>query len=309
MHVKKFYKIKAEASGCPCGGIKDENGKKIRECPHDCPTKLKYIADHKLYLDIDLDPEKIVYNEGLRFIAKICLNNLWGHFGMREDFKQSQYVDSPEGQIKILFNDAYKDITQIELDDHIRLLEFREKDEYIKPNKATNIYIALFTTAHARLRLYKCLEILGDRVLYMDTDSIIYIDDGSEACKEVEKMLGDMLGMLTNELKKDRYIVIHVATAPKDYGHELDDGTIKIKNKSIILTSESEEKITLGKMTDFVSDNNTKPETLTNTRFVLSKKDNTITVIQQQKMYDFEFNKRMIVRESEDTIKTLPYGY
>ena len=34
---------------------------------------------------------KVHYNPGLRFISNICLNSLWGHFGMRQDFKQSEY--------------------------------------------------------------------------------------------------------------------------------------------------------------------------------------------------------------------------
>ena len=38
----------------------------------------------------------------------------------------------------------------------------------------TNIFIAIFTTAHARLKLYSALERLQERVLYYDTDSVIY---------------------------------------------------------------------------------------------------------------------------------------
>ena len=38
----------------------------------------------------------------------------------------------------------------------------------------TNIFIASFTIALARLKLYDELEKLGEQVLYYDTDSIIY---------------------------------------------------------------------------------------------------------------------------------------
>ena len=38
----------------------------------------------------------------------------------------------------------------------------------------TNIFIACFTTALARLKLYAELEKLGEQVLYCDTDSVIY---------------------------------------------------------------------------------------------------------------------------------------
>ena len=42
------------------------------------------------------------------------------------------------------------------------------------PNTRGNIFIALFTTAIARLKLYEALDVLQQRVLYYDTDSVIY---------------------------------------------------------------------------------------------------------------------------------------
>ena len=36
------------------------------------------------------------------------------------------------------------------------------------------VFIAAFTTAQARLKLYGALDQLKERVLYMDTDSIVY---------------------------------------------------------------------------------------------------------------------------------------
>ena len=47
------------------------------------------------------------------------------------------------------------------------------KDACEAPGK-TNIFIACFTSALARLKLYAELEKLGEKVLYYDTDSLIY---------------------------------------------------------------------------------------------------------------------------------------
>lgn len=66
----------------------------------------------------------------------------------------------------------------------------------------TNIFISAFTTCQACLKLYESLEELGDRVLYYDTDSIIYTWKPSQA----EIPLGDYLGDTTNELEDDVYI-------------------------------------------------------------------------------------------------------
>ncbi|CAC5356818.1 unnamed protein product [Mytilus coruscus] len=108
--------------------------------------------------------------------------------------------DLKEHITKIVFNEKYKDISTMILDENIVLTEYKEKEEYSKPNPSVNVYIALFTTAHARLKLYELLDILQERVLYMDTDSCIYNDDGSEACKKVENMMGSKLGDLTDEI-------------------------------------------------------------------------------------------------------------
>ncbi|CAC5368455.1 unnamed protein product [Mytilus coruscus] len=144
-----FMKYKQEASGCKCD---PKYCKPDCENDKECKTKIQYIIDNAAY---NLDIDKVKHNSGLRFIAKICLNNLWGHF-----------------------------------DENIVLTEYKEKEEYSKPNPSVNVYIALFTTAHARLKLYELLDILQERVLYMDTDSCIYNDDGSEACKKSRKYDG-----------------------------------------------------------------------------------------------------------------------
>ncbi|CAG2207973.1 unnamed protein product [Mytilus edulis] len=75
LYVDTFMKYKQEASGCKCDPKYCKN-----DCKNDkeCKQKIQYIIDNTAY---DLDIDKVKYNSGLRFIAKICLNNLWGHFG------------------------------------------------------------------------------------------------------------------------------------------------------------------------------------------------------------------------------------
>ncbi|CAC5390270.1 unnamed protein product [Mytilus coruscus] len=133
--------------------------------------------------------------------------------------------DLKEHITKIVFNEKYKDISTMILDENIVLTEYKEKEEYSKPNPSVNVYIALFTTAHARLKLYELLDILQERVLYMDTDSCIYNDDGSEACKKVENMMGSKLGDLTDEIVSKHnanHIKQFISAGPKDYSMKLD---------------------------------------------------------------------------------------
>ena len=70
--------------------------------------------------------------------------------------------------------------------------------------------IAAFTTAHARLKLYSVLEQLDRRVLYFDTDSVIYVSkDG-----EWEPPTGSYLGELTDE-PEGGHITTFVSGGPK----------------------------------------------------------------------------------------------
>ena len=49
------------------------------------------------------------------------------------------------------------------------------EDEFNEGNLTSNLAIAALTTSYARLRLLKMLRALGERVLYFDTDSVIYV--------------------------------------------------------------------------------------------------------------------------------------
>jgi hypothetical protein len=202
-------------------------------------------------------------------------------------------------------------------------MQYKTKEEYRKPNKTTNIYIACFTTAHARLKLYELLEILDRRVLYMDTDSVIFIDDGSEECKKVQNLLGECLGQLTNELGI-KFITIFTSPSPKDYGFKLNDGTIKMKNKGILCNAESENKIPFSVKVKMARGMIKRPIYLNNKQFRLNKETNKIKVEKQIKKYSMDFNKRMIPPEvslnvndnitigQSPEFKTLisyPYGY
>ena len=64
-YVNTFLKIKQEASGYPKECVTDEQ-------------KQHYIDEYYKHEGIRLDPEKIVYNSGLRSLAKLMLNSLWG---------------------------------------------------------------------------------------------------------------------------------------------------------------------------------------------------------------------------------------
>ena len=87
----------------------------------------------------------------------------------------------------------------------------------------TNVVIAAFVTSQARFKLYSELKILGKRVLYFDTDSIIY---KKSTVYNYEPSIGDFLGEFTNEIdpNEGKEIVEFVSAGPKTYSYKLDTG-------------------------------------------------------------------------------------
>ena len=64
-YIKTFYKIKTESSWNENRPVTERDA---------------LIKSFKEKYQIDLDPEKMKLNEGMRYIAKLCLNSMWGKF-------------------------------------------------------------------------------------------------------------------------------------------------------------------------------------------------------------------------------------
>lgn len=92
-------------------------------------------------------------------------------------------------------------------------------------NGKFNIFIACFTTALARLKLYTELEKLDKQVLYYDTDSVIYSWKG-----EFKIPTGVFLGQMTDELEGD-VITEFGSAGPKSYCYHTKGGKSECKNK------------------------------------------------------------------------------
>ena len=83
------------------------------------------------------------------------------------------------------------------MNDDIIELEYKVA-EYFEPLSInTNVTIATFCTSWARFKLWSITNRLGSRVLFHDTDSIIFSVKNSD---DYIPPLGEYLGELTNEL-------------------------------------------------------------------------------------------------------------
>ena len=83
-YVNTWLKIKEEASGWS-SHVGDDPLKRQR-----------HLADYRDKEGIELDPEKIEKNPGLRTLAKMMLNSMWGKFGQRTNKTQVREFDDPK---------------------------------------------------------------------------------------------------------------------------------------------------------------------------------------------------------------------
>ena len=109
-------------------------------------------------------------------------------------------------------------------------VQYRNTEEFTEQNNKVNVVIAAFTTTYARLKLYDLLDILQERVLYYDTDSVIYVHKPDKP----DPPLGNYLGDLTDELNGD-YITSFVSGGPKNYAYRTKSGKTDTKIRGITL--------------------------------------------------------------------------
>jgi len=137
--------------------------------------------------------------------------------------EQLEYFADPHAYFKLVF-DPSTIVTSITIiSEKLIGVTYKKHDEFVEVMSNTNPVIAAYTTAHARLKLYEYIEKLNDRVLYFDTDSIIYVSDlGTD---EYEVPVGWHVGEMTNELKdygKEAYISEFTSGGPKNYAYKVE---------------------------------------------------------------------------------------
>ena len=113
-------------------------------------------------------------NKGIRAIAKIMLNSLWGKLALRENMTKTEFFSEPSKFFDLMTN-PNKIVKNVDTcRENLLLVNWEDTEFNVEPHACSNVIVAAFVTAQARLKLYEPLEKLNERVLYFDTDSIIY---------------------------------------------------------------------------------------------------------------------------------------
>ena len=186
-------------------------------------------------------------------------------------------------------------------DDMIEV-QYRNTGEFAEQNNKVNVVIAAFTTAYARLKLYDLLDLLQERVLYYDTDSVIYVHKPDKP----DPPLGNYLGDLTDELNGD-YITSFVSGGPKNYAYRTKGGKTDTKIRGITLDYAATGKLNHDVVRALVHLHTNCDTDAVDMPFKITrdKKEKNIVTKKMKKDYRVVYNKRVITENYE----TLPYGY
>ena len=297
-YVNTFLKLKQEASGWPA------------EVGDDAEKRQDYIANYLRHENIQLDPEKIAKNPGKRATAKLLLNSFWGKFGERQNKPKTVTITSPAQLYPYLFLSNFSLRNLRICTDDVMEIVFTEVQDNVVPSVKSNIFIASFTTAWARLKLYEALDVLQEQVLYYDTDSVIYRwkPNGPEL------PLGQYLGQFTNELDDPSdYITEFISGGAKNYGYRTKHGKTDCKVRGFTLNVRGKEVINFETMKKNILSELDDPQEQRRVLKVTNpnhfKRDSTnkkIKLVKQDKKYSLVFDKRVIDKESKISY---PFGY
>lgn len=133
-----------------------------------------YIAEYQAREGVSLDKDKTAVNPGCKAVAKVMLNSFGGKFGEADNKPQTRTLQNGSDWNTLMVDDSVIVKSVNVYNDDVMEIVTVKKDGACEPNVKGNIFVALFTMALARLKLY---DALNEQVLYYDTDSVIYYRD------------------------------------------------------------------------------------------------------------------------------------
>ena len=287
-YINLWLKMKVEASGYPSRCTTQQQ-------------KDQYIADYHQHEGIELDSTKIEKNEGLRSLAKLMLNSHWGKFGQNPDKTKVTYVSDPAEYVSMM-NDDSIEVTDLKYanKEHVAV-RWHTKADFLEALPNTNVVLAAYTTAQARLKLYTLLEKLQDRVVYFDTDSVIYKHDD----EQWNPPLGDYLGELKDETGGVP-ITHFVSGGAKNYAYRTADGKEVCKIRGFTLNCRNALSLNFTSMQELI----TTPEKRNQKIQIedphkIVRKEGHLYSIKQTKDYRVVYDKRSLMED----LSTLPFGW
>ena len=256
-------------------------------------------------------------NPGRKAVAKIMFNSFWGKFGQRDSLPQTRFIHKSKDFFDLCRSERHEIHNLYAVSPECMMVTITQKDDYNEGNNGVNIAIAAFTTSYARLKLLKMMEKLDERLIYYDTDSVIFIQRPGEW----QPPLGNILGDWDNQLESsESHIVEFVSLGPKVYSYITDTGRTEMKVKGLTQNNYTENILELDKRTNTLQ-HNEKALNFEQLKKLLNGTDSELNVIyphylkkngktqvintvQLEKTLKVAYDKRIL----RSDFTTIPYG-
>ena len=303
-YINTFLKLKQQSSDYP-------------ENVHTEEEKKSYIDSYYNHEGVILDKNSISKNPGLRSISKLALNSFYGKFGQRTNMKKTKFIKD-EGEFLYIMNDVTKTVSNFHLMNKDTIeLEFAYDSEFEPLSINTNPIFAAFCTAWARIKLWSEMNKLGDRVLYHDTDSIIF--KVNENRNEYVPPLGNYLGDFTSELTckeigckltscQGHWIIEFVSCGPKNYAFKLNSGQVLCKVRGFTLNYHASQVLNFESMKESLFSwikKEPSEKVVVKTEIRRNKHSTKVYNQEIEKHYNVVYDKRRIL----PNLFTVPFGY
>ena len=298
-YINTFLKLKQEADGWPAAVGTDES------------KRQEYLTNYLEHEGVQLDYNAIEKNPAKRALAKVMLNSFWGKFGQQSNKSQVEAISEPSRFHQLLNEDTtYIHAIRVMNEQMLEIVYNRIAEAApIQPH--INIFIAAFTTAHARLHLYRQALFLlqPQQVLYMDTDSIIYKHAPGQPTLET----GAYLGQFKNELDEGDTIIEFATAGPKNYGYITRQGKVDCKVRGFSLNARGQEQLNFDILKRNVLDELQHPQAQARSipifnphKIVRDTQTKQIATRTEIKRYQLVASKRVI---DSDDFHSYPYGF
>jgi hypothetical protein len=238
---------------------------KIENNKHYTPEECDRInnSHKKLGFSFEIKSENTCKNPGMKQLAKLCLNSLWGKFGQRANLDSYEYI-TDWNRLLLQLNDTNVTTNSWHIiNSNCVELRYNDNIDYNIEADYISEVTAVFTTANARIRLMSMLLWLDpSQIVYCDTDSVIFIynknnpkhkypsNDATDLPDNIR--FGDGLGEWENELPDGEWIDEIIVGGAKSYSYKTNKGKIVIKQKGITLDRNNSNIFTFENVKDMV---------------------------------------------------------
>ena len=127
----------------------------IIRCFEEC--KRMNESHKQLGFNFEVESQNTCKNPGMKQLAKICLNSLWGKFGQRACLDSYQYITEWNQMLLQLGNKTTNTKSWHIINDSCVEMRYNENNDYTIESEYISEITAAFTTANARIRLMSML--------------------------------------------------------------------------------------------------------------------------------------------------------